>query len=88
METKKPTTLNEQLFGGGLMKLLWAILLLFIIAGLVGTFWDLSDADILGTGQSLDSGSAACMLIGGVVVAAVVYLCTRFLPEQVARRKA
>jgi hypothetical protein len=88
METKKPVTLKDQLFGGGLTKLLWAILLLFMVAGLCGVVWDLSDADILGTGQSLDTGSAATMLISSIVIACVIFACVTFLPEQKAKRQA
>jgi hypothetical protein len=87
-ESQKPLTLSTQLFGGVFTKLLWLLLLAFLAFGLAGTFWDLSDADVLGSGQSLDAGSAAFMLIGSIVIAAAIALFTVLGKEQRAARFA
>jgi hypothetical protein len=67
---QKLQTVTGQLFESKGEVILWLGILLVLITGLIGTFWDLSDANILGTGQSLDSGSAGLMVIAALVVGA------------------
>jgi len=79
-------TYSFQLFGGKGHKALWALLLGILVAGLIGTFWDLSEANILGTGQGLDSASAALMVIIPVAIIVTILLVTFFHREQRAKR--
>jgi hypothetical protein len=81
----KPQTYAEQLFGPGLNKVLWCLLLVILVIGLIGTFWDLDQADILGTGQSLDAGSAGAMVVGALVIG-FFFLAVQFFNKE-ARAK-
>lgn len=83
---KTPQTFAGQLFGEAINKALWSLLLLFLIVGLIGTFWDLSGADILGTGQSLDAGSAGIMVLAALGIGLFFLAVQFFNKEQRAKR--